>query len=102
MPLLSAHHLSNYFGERLLFSDISFDVEEKSRIGFVGANGCGKTTLFHILTGDIAPDEGQVVKLKNNSILGIPGEIQIGNFRISDSNQIINLRGNITNKGTNI
>ena len=44
---------------------------------------------------------GQVVKLKNNSILGIPGEIQIGNFRISDSNQIINLRGNITNKGTN-
>lgn len=44
---------------------------------------------------------GQVVKLKNNSILSIPGEIQIGNFRISDSNQIINLRGNITNKGTN-
>lgn len=44
---------------------------------------------------------GQVTKLKNNSILGIPGEIQIGNFRISDSNQIINLRGNITNKGTN-
>ena len=44
---------------------------------------------------------GQVVQLKNNSILGIPGEIQIGNFRISDSNQIINLRGSITNKGTN-
>lgn len=44
---------------------------------------------------------GQVIKLKNNSILGIPGEIQIGNFRITDSNQIINLRGNITNKGTN-
>lgn len=44
---------------------------------------------------------GQVVKLKNNSILGIPGEIQIGNFRISNNNQIINLRGNITNKGTN-
>lgn len=44
---------------------------------------------------------GQVVKLKNNSILGIPGEIQIGNFRISNNNQIINLRGNITDKGTN-
>lgn len=44
---------------------------------------------------------GQVIKLKNNSILGISGEIQIGNFRIADSNQVINLRGNITNKGTN-
>lgn len=44
---------------------------------------------------------GQVVKLKNNSILGISGEIQIGNFRLANSNQVINLRGNITNKGTN-
>ncbi len=68
MPLLSAHHLSKYFGERTLFHDVSFDVEEKSRIGFVGANGCGKTTLFHILIGDVAADEGQVVKLKSARI----------------------------------
>ena len=44
---------------------------------------------------------GQVIKLKNNSILGIPGEIQIGNFRINDSNKIINLRGTIIDRGTN-
>ena len=44
---------------------------------------------------------GQVTKLKNNSILGIPGEIEVSNFRLKDSNQIINLRGNIVNKGTN-
>ncbi len=68
MPLLSAHHIGKYFGERALFSGVSFDVEEKSRIGFVGANGCGKTTLFHILTGEMTPDEGQVVKLKNTRI----------------------------------
>ncbi len=68
MPLLSAHHLSKYFGERTLFRDVSFDVEEKSRVGLVGANGCGKTTLFHILTGDVTADEGQVVKLKSARI----------------------------------
>ncbi len=68
MPLLSAHHLSKYFGERTLFRDVSFDVEEKSRIGLVGANGCGKTTLFHILTGDTTADDGQVVKLKTARI----------------------------------
>ena len=38
---------------------------------------------------------GQVTKLKNNSILGIPGEIEVSNFRLKDSNQIINLRGGI-------
>jgi len=68
MPLLSAHHLSKYFGERKLFADVSFDVEEKSRIGFVGANGCGKTTLFHMLTGELSPDDGQVVKMKHTRI----------------------------------
>lgn len=68
MPLLSAHHVSKYFGERTLFADVSFDVDEKSRIGFVGANGCGKTTLFHILTGELAPDEGNVVRLKSTRI----------------------------------
>lgn len=68
MPLLSAHHISKFFGERTLFRDVSFDVEEKSRIGFVGVNGCGKTTLFHILTGELSADEGQVVKLKTTRI----------------------------------
>lgn len=68
MPLISAHHVSKFFGDRTLFSDISFDVEEKSRIGFVGANGCGKTTLFHILTGEMTPDEGQIVRLKTTRV----------------------------------
>ncbi len=68
MPLLSAHHIGKFFGERTLFRDVSFDVEDKSRIGFVGANGCGKTTLFHILTGDMSADEGQIVKHKNTRI----------------------------------
>ncbi len=68
MPLLSAHNLGKHFGERTLFSNVSFDVEEHSRIGLVGTNGCGKTTLFHILTGEIPPDEGQVVKLKSAHI----------------------------------
>ncbi len=44
---------------------------------------------------------GQVIKRKNNSILGISGEIQVGNFKIKHSNQVINLRGTIINKGDN-
>lgn len=68
MPLLSAHSLAKHFGERTLFEHVSFDVEERSRMALVGENGCGKTTLFHILTGEQAPDEGQVVKHKDARI----------------------------------
>jgi len=68
MSLLSCHHLSKYFGERTLFRDVSFDVDERSRIALIGANGCGKTTLFHIIAGDMSADDGSVVRSKNTRI----------------------------------
>ncbi len=64
MPLLSCHHVAKHFGERVLFHDVSFDIEERSRVGFVGVNGCGKSTLFQMLIGNLSADEGQVVKAK--------------------------------------
>ena len=75
------------------------DVQVDENINFIVQDPVYINNKLVIKSGTLVV--GQVVKLKNNSILGIPGEIQIGNFRISDSNQIINLRGNITNKGTN-
>lgn len=48
------------FADRVLFSGASFDVYDGEKIGFVGVNGSGKTTLFHILKGEITPDEGDV------------------------------------------
>ncbi len=68
MSLLSCHHVSKYFGERTLFRDVGFEVEEHSRLSLIGANGCGKSTLFHILTGELAADEGTVVCSKNTRI----------------------------------
>jgi len=65
MPLLSCQRVSKYFGDRCLFSDVSFEVDEKSRIGFVGVNGCGKSTLFQILIGAMNADDGNVVRSKH-------------------------------------
>lgn len=48
------------FADRILFSEASFDVYDGEKIGFVGVNGCGKTTLFHIIRGEISPDKGNV------------------------------------------
>ena len=49
MVILSGDHLAKSFGERTLFSDVSFTVQNQERIGFVGANGTGKTTLMNIV-----------------------------------------------------
>ncbi len=61
MTILSVHQLQKYFGERCLFDGVTFDVDAHDRIGFVGDNGCGKTTLFRMLTGEEPADAGQVV-----------------------------------------
>ena len=60
LPALSVRNLTMTFVERNLFSDVSFDVEHKDKVGFIGANGVGKTTLFKILNGELAPTSGTV------------------------------------------
>lgn len=49
MNLLTATNLAKSFGERDLFKNVSFNIDEKSKIGLIGANGVGKTTLFRVL-----------------------------------------------------
>lgn len=65
MPALSVRNLTMTFIERNLFTDVSFDVEERDKVGFIGANGVGKTTLFKILNGEISPVSGTVTFAKN-------------------------------------
>jgi ATP-binding cassette subfamily F protein 3 len=65
LPALSVRNLTMTFIERNLFTDVSFDVEERDKVGFIGANGVGKTTLFKILNGEISPVSGTVTFSKN-------------------------------------
>ncbi len=59
--VLSANHIAKSFGEDVLFSDVTFMIEENEKVAFVGPNGCGKTTLFRILTNKEESDDGTVV-----------------------------------------
>ena len=62
MPLLSAQNLRIAFGGRPLLEDASLQIERGERIGLLGRNGEGKSTLLKILAGDIEPDAGTVVR----------------------------------------
>ena len=58
--VIEAEHVTKRFGEREIIRDFSLRIMAGDRIGIIGANGAGKTTLIRLLTGDLAPDEGQV------------------------------------------
>ena len=45
----------------VLLDGLSFDIHEGECVGIMGRNGCGKTTLFRLLTGELTPDEGEIV-----------------------------------------
>ncbi|MDB4949045.1 MAG: ATPase component of transporter [Gemmatimonadetes bacterium] len=68
--MISVSNLSKEFGDRVLFADASFQLNPGQRYGIVGANGCGKTTLLNILSGD-APSSAGVVSVAKSLRLGV-------------------------------
>ncbi len=68
MNLLSAENLSKAYGERVLFSNLSFGINQGQKIALVARNGTGKSTLLDILAGKQPPDEGQVTFRKGLKI----------------------------------
>ena len=72
---ISVKNLNKFFviGENLL-QDLSFDIQEGERVAILGRNGCGKTTLFKILTGEMDYDQGEVY-VNPNKKLGLISQI---------------------------
>ena len=62
MNLVTIEHLSKSYTERLLFDDASFSINEGEKVGLLGINGTGKSTLLKILAGLEEPDEGSVAE----------------------------------------
>lgn len=68
MIILNANNLGKVYNGEDLFSGVSFSIDSKDKIGFIGINGAGKSTLFKMITGEITPDYGDIFKNKNLKI----------------------------------
>lgn len=64
MIVLQASHIYKSFGGTQLLKDVTLAVREGEKIGLVGRNGAGKTTLLKILTGQLPPDAGEIIRPK--------------------------------------
>ncbi|MDT9599201.1 ABC-F family ATP-binding cassette domain-containing protein [Sphingosinicella rhizophila] len=62
--VIDAEHVTKRFGDRTIIRDFTLRIQRGDRIGVVGANGTGKTTLLKLLTGEMAPDEGRIARAK--------------------------------------
>ena len=77
--------LKKEFVERLLFDGVSFEIGERDRVGLVGVNGCGKTTLFRILLGEEGYDAGELFRAKNARIMSMTQTIADTNQTVYDA-----------------
>lgn len=72
MNLLTIEHLTKSYTERLLFDDAAFSINEGEKVGVIGINGTGKSTLLKIAAGLEEPDQGTVVKGRSLYIRYLP------------------------------
>lgn len=61
MKMISVEHVTKTYGEKELFNDISFTIAEKERVGLIGINGTGKSSLLKVIAGVDLPDSGEII-----------------------------------------
>ena len=90
LPALSVRNLEMTFVERTLFRDVSFDVERNDKVGFIGANGVGKTTLFKVLNGELEPSGGMVA-FEKNTVVGYMEQHACSNPRMDVYHELLSV-----------
>ena len=90
MAILTVHSLSLSFGEVPVLQNVSFQLQKAQRVGLVGVNGSGKTSLFKTLTGEYAPDAGSVTFGKD-TVLGYMEQHVCRNQRISAFEEVLSV-----------
>lgn len=90
MAIFNAKDITLYFGAEMLFGGVTFEVEKGDRIGLVGVNGCGKTTLFKAMRGEVEYDGGEFVKSKD-AVLGYMEQHVIRESTVSVYDEVLSV-----------
>ncbi|WP_178006431.1 ABC-F family ATP-binding cassette domain-containing protein [Mediterraneibacter sp.] len=72
MNIINIEHICKIYGEKTIFEDASFGIQKGDKIGVVGINGTGKSTLLKMIAGEEVPDEGQIVRQNGLKIAYVP------------------------------
>ena len=73
--MVSISKLGIHFAQGYLFRDVSFFIGKADKIGLVGKNGAGKSTILNVLSGNLNPHEGNIVKPKECRVGYLPQEM---------------------------
>ncbi len=99
MNLLSAENLSKSYGERVLFSGLTFGINQGQKVALIARNGTGKSTLLNILAGKDAPDSGQVTCRKGLRVAYLEQEplldasLTVGETLYASENELVRIVG---------
>lgn len=72
MNIINIEHISKIYGEKTIFDDASFGIQEGDKIGIVGINGTGKSTLLKMIAEKENPDSGQIIRQNGLKIAYVP------------------------------
>ena len=87
--MITVNNLSKNYGKKVLFENISFNINRGEKIGLIGPNGSGKSTFFSLILGEVEPSCGEVRVNKNTNIgyLAQESKFNSGNTVISELTQ---------------
>ena len=72
MNIINIEHIEKIFGDKVIFEDASLGIQQGDKIGIIGINGTGKSTLLRIIAGEEEPDRGEVIRQNGLKILYLP------------------------------
>lgn len=93
MSILKVENMTQSFGERQIFNNVSFNLLKGEHIGLVGANGSGKTTFMKLITKEILPEEG-IIEWNSNLKVGYMDQ----NVKLDSDNTVKNYLRTAYNK----
>ncbi len=80
MSILSVENMTQGFGDKTIFNDVTFKLYRSEHVGLVGANGEGKTTFFKLITNEILPDSGNIEWNNKLSVGYMDQNVEINNY----------------------